>query len=102
MTVFSDMTDALFADEDMAVAGTYKPKVGFVQSVRVMMRREEDGEGLFSTGAVVGRLMADISTSELPAAVEGDTLTIDDTSYLVASVERRDTDRLIWSLSLTE
>ena len=86
----------------MAMDGVYTPASGVPIAVRVIMAREEDGAGFFSTGAVVGRQVAEIRTSELLSAAEGDALTIGDDGYLVASVERRDVDRLIWSLSLTE
>ena len=108
MTIFSDTIDALFTDDDMAVDGVYTPASGVPVAVRVIMAREEDGAGFFSTGAVVGRQVAEIRTSELRNAAEGDALTIgsdiafNSACYLVASVERRDSGRYIWSLSLTE
>ena len=102
MTVFNQAIDTLFTDANMAVDGDYTKNDGEVISVRVVMSREEEGAGLFSTGAVIGSLVAEIRTSELQGAAEGDVLTIGDDSYTVASVERRDSGRYIWSLSLTE
>jgi len=102
MTIFSDAINSIFEDDDMTVDGVYTPAGLSPMAVRVMMRREEDGAGFFASGAVVGRLVAEIRTSNLTEATEGDSLDIGSDSYLVASVERRDTDRLVWSLSLTE
>ena len=102
MTAFSDSIDTLFTDPNLSVAATYTPLVGDASTVRAVVRKPDDVDPIFQTGAVVPKYLADVRVSDLATPVEGDSITIPvgGTTYKVARPARTDPDQLIWTLSL--
>lgn len=101
MTVFDTMVDTLFADPNLAVAATFQHGTVAPVGCLVALKRPDREAALFASGGVVAELVAEVRASEVPAPVEGDTLTIAGTVYTIRRPER-DRDRLVWSLPLRE
>jgi hypothetical protein len=99
MTAFQDAVDATFAA--FGIVATYSPSGGDPVPVRVIARRPDTIVGFGET-----RVHAETATFELPASEvanprPGDQLTVSgDTFVIQGEPERRDPDRLVWTLDL--
>jgi hypothetical protein len=99
MTVFQGAVDATFAA--FWINAAYAPAGGDPVPVRVIARRPDTIVGFGET-----RIHAETSTFELPASDvasprPGDQLTISgETSIIQGEPERRDPDRMVWSLDV--
>lgn len=100
MNAISDAIDVAFNDDNIAANGLYKVGgSGAGVTVRVIKKSPDQDTGLLLTGGVVPVISADVRTSEVITATEGDTLTLDGTEYVI-SKPMRDARGLIWKLSL--
>lgn len=93
--------DAAFADPNTASDATYTPAVGDAVACRVIWRRPDELYQPFAGGGVaVPARVAEIRVSEVAAAAEGDSITIDGATYPVDAATRPDPRRLKWRLML--
>jgi hypothetical protein len=97
MTVFAGAVDATFAA--FGIVATYTPAGGDPVAVRVIARRPDTIVGFGET-----RIYAETATFELRAKEvanprPGDQFTVGGETFVVqGEPERRDPDRLVWSL----
>ena len=99
MTVFGSAVDATFAA--FGIDTSYTPAGGDPVAVRVIARRPDAIVGFGET-----RIQAETTTFELRASEvadprPGDRLTVDGETFVVqGEPERRDPDRLVWTLDV--
>jgi hypothetical protein len=99
MTAFAAAIDALFADPNLAGDAVYwsggaDPGI----AVRVIVHRP-DRIGDFGDTRIASETMTfDVRTAEIAEPAEGDTLDVDDVTYVIQGTPVRDTERLIWTI----
>jgi hypothetical protein len=99
MTVFQGAVDATFAA--FGIDALYTPAGGEPTSVRVIARRPDTIVGFGDT-----RIHTETATFELRASKfanprPGDKLTVGGETFVIqGELERRDPDRLVWSLDV--
>ncbi len=98
MGVFDDAIADLHADEDLAVAASYRQPNYTWQSVRVILSQPVDITG----ATIAGTVQADIQASAVTHTPQhGDELRIGATTYTVETAER-DALGLSWRLQLSQ
>lgn len=128
MTAVEIAIDAIFSDDNTAIDGEYTPAGGSPVPVRIIFRMEESPVDVFSgAGANTSRQVADIRSSEIVDAKEGDQLSITtvdgiplsssglpssaatpssgadlQNTWKIKGARYKDHNRLIWRLTLTE
>lgn len=101
MSVLDAAIDALFGDPTIARDALYVPAGGEAVSVRVVARRPDEIIGFGETRIHTETTMFDVRASEVAGPRPGDRLTLDGVDYVIqGEPERRDPDRLIWTLDL--
>jgi hypothetical protein len=97
MTVFAGAVDATFAA--FGVAAVYTPVSGDPVSVRVIARRPDTIVGFGETRIHAETATFEVRASEVASPRPDDQLTVDGETFVVqGEPERRDPDRLVWSL----
>jgi hypothetical protein len=97
MTVFAGAVDATFAAFGMDAV--YAPAGGEPVPVRVIARRPDTIVGLGETRIHAETARFEVRASEVASPRPGALLAVDgDTFVIQAEPERRDPDRLVWSL----
>jgi len=100
--MFDVMLDDLFADPHLARDATWRAGgAGDGVPVRLILRRPDETAAIFDVHATLPRLAAEVRASEVAAPAEGDLLSLDGADYRVRGAER-DSERLLWRLSLEE
>ena len=98
MSVFDDAAADLHADEDLAVAASYRRPSYTWQAIRVIMSQPVDP---VTGDTIAGSLQADILTADVrDEPGRGDELRIGDVTYKVESAEG-DTLGLSWRVTLS-
>lgn len=85
--------------DHLGVAAVYTPEGGQPVDIRVIARRPDEIVGFAEARIHAEIAIFEVRVSEVPAPRPGDRLTVDGTEYIVqGEPERRDPDRLIWTL----
>lgn len=101
MPVLDAVLDSLFGDPTIARDALYAPTGGEAVSVRVVVRRPDEIVGFAETRIHTETTVFDVRTSEVTDPRPGDRLTLDGVDYVIqGEPERRDPDRLIWTLDV--
>jgi hypothetical protein len=99
MTAFQGAVDATFAA--FGIDAVYTPAGGEPVSVRVIARRPDTIVGFGDTRIHAETATFEVRASEVANPHSGDQLTVDGQTLVVqGEPERRDPDRLIWSLDV--
>jgi hypothetical protein len=99
MTAFQGAVDATFAA--FGIDATYTPAGGELVSVRVIARRPDTIVGFGDTRIHAETATFELRVSEVANPRPGDQFTIgSDTSVIQGEPERRDPERLVWSLGV--
>jgi hypothetical protein len=99
MTVFQGALDATFAA--FGIEATYTPAGGEVVSVRVIARRPDTILGHGETRIHAETATFELRASEVASPRSGDQLTVaGDTFVIQGEPERRDPNRLLWTLDV--
>jgi hypothetical protein len=99
MTVFQGAVDATFAA--FGVDAVYTPAGGEPVSVRVIARRPDTIVGFGDTRIHAETAILELRASEVASPRPGDQLTVDGQTFIVqGEPERRDSDRLVWTLDV--
>ena len=102
MPVLDAVLDALFGDPTIARDALYAQTGGEAVSVRVVVRRPDEIVGFGETRIHTETTVFDVRTSEVTDPRPGDRLTLDGVDYVIqGEPERRDPDRLIWTLDVS-
>jgi hypothetical protein len=97
--VFAEAVDATFAA--LGIDATFTPAGGDPVSVRVIARRPDTIVGFGETRIHAETATFEVRASEIPSPRPGDQLALDGETFLVqGEPERRDPDRLVWSLDV--
>jgi hypothetical protein len=97
MTVFAGAVDATFAA--LGIDAVYTPAGGEPVSVRVIARRPDIIVGFGDTRIHTDTAAFDVRASEVANPRPGDQLTVDGETFVIqGEPERRDPDRLVWTL----
>lgn len=95
MSVFGDMTEALFGSV-VAEDATYTPPGGSAQAVRVVPAVDEDIGSFGQSRVQSSRGLFDIAVSDLASPVKGGVITHAGTDYTIKAFRHRDPSALIW------
>jgi hypothetical protein len=99
MTVFAGAVDATFAA--FGIDATYTPSGGSPVGVRVIARRSDTIVGFGETRIHAETATYEVRTSEVANPRPDDELTVGGETFVVqGEPERRDPDRLVWSLDV--
>jgi hypothetical protein len=99
MTAFEGAVDATFAA--FGIDATYTPAGGEPRPVRAIARRPDTIVGFGETRIPAETATFEVRASEVASPRQGDQLTVDNETFVVqGEPERRDPDRLIWSLDV--
>ena len=97
MTVFQSAVDATF--EAFGIDAAYTPAGGEPMSVRVIARRPDTIVGFGETRIHAETTTFEVRASEVANPRPGDQLSAGSETFVIQSEpERRDPDRLVWSL----
>ncbi len=101
MNAFSAAVDTVFAR--FGVDAVYTPDgggaVNVQLNVRVIARRPDEIVGFGDTRVITETNLFEVRSSEVATPRPGDRLTVDGAEYVIqGEPERRDPDRLIWTL----
>ena len=99
MTVFQGAVDATFAA--FAIDALYTPAGGEPISVRVIARRPDRIVGFGETRIHAETATFEVRASEVANPQPDDQLVVDGQTFVIqGEPERRDPDRLVWSLDV--
>ena len=99
MNAFAAAIDDLFDDPNIATDAVYTPAGDDPMTVRVIARRPDEIVGFGDTRIHTPTAVFDVRVSEVPAPGAGDTLEVGGETFVVqGEPERRDPDRLTWTL----
>jgi hypothetical protein len=100
MTVFQDAVDATFAA--FGIDAVYTPAGGEPVPVRVITRRSDTIVGFGETRIHAETAIFELRASEVANPRSGDQLTVGGDIFVIrGEPERRDPDRLVWTLNST-
>ena len=99
MMAFRGAVDATFAA--FGIEASYVPAGGEPVSVRVIARRPDTIVGFGDTRIHAETAILELRASEVASPRPGDQLTVDGQTFIVqGEPERRDPDRLVWTLDV--
>jgi hypothetical protein len=99
MTAFEGAVEATFAA--FGIVATYTPAGGEPVSVRVIARRPDTIVGFGETRIHAETATFELRASDVSGPGTGDLVTIGSETFVVqGEPERRDPDRLVWSLDV--
>jgi hypothetical protein len=99
MAVFQGAVDATFAA--FGIDAVYTPASGEPVSVRVIAKRPDTFVGFGETRIHTETATFELRASEVASPRPGDQLTVGGDTFLIqGEPERRDPDRLVWSLDV--
>jgi len=100
MNAFVIGTDALFADDNIAMDGIYTAEGGSPVLVRVVARRADSITGFGEAKLWSETQRFDLRVSEVATPRPGDRLEINDEALLIQGEPMRDAERLIWTIDV--
>ena len=99
MIPFSAAVDTVFAR--FGVDAIYTPDGGGAVTVRVIVKRPDEIVGFGDTRVLTETALFEVRASEVAEPRPGDRLTVDGADYVIqGEPERRDPDRLVWTLDV--
>ena len=99
MTMFAGAVDATFAG--FGIDAVYTPAGGDPVPVRVIARRPDTIVGFGETRIHAETATVELRVTEVASPRPGDQLTVDGDIFVVqGEPERRDPDRLVWTLDV--
>lgn len=99
MSAFSAAVDAIFAQFGMDAV--YTPDGGGAVNVRVIAKRPDEIVGFGDTRVLTETALFEVWASQVAKPRPGDRLTVDGADYVIqGEPERRDPDRLVWTLDV--
>lgn len=99
MNAFSAAVDTVFAQ--FGVGAVYTSGGGGAVNVRVIVKRPDEIVGFGDTRVLTETALFEVRASEVAEPRPGDQLTVDGADYVIqGEPERRDPDRLVWSLDV--
>jgi len=99
MTAFPGAVDATFAA--FGIDAVYTPSGGDPVQMRVIARRPDAIAGFGETRIHAETATFELRASEVPEPRPGDQLTVGGETFVIqGEPERRDPDRLVWSLDV--
>ena len=99
MTVFEGAVDATFAA--FGVEAVYTPAGGDPVTARVIARRPDTIVGFGETRIHTETATFEVRASDVATPRPGDQVTVDGQTFIIqGEPERRDPDRLVWSLDV--
>ena len=91
----------LFADTNLTQSAVYQAQGDDAVSVRVIARRPDEIIGFGETRIHSETTLFDVRTSDILDPRPGDHLTVNGVAYVIqGEPERRDPDRLVWTLDV--
>lgn len=97
MTAFAAAINAIFADPNMAVAATYRPRDGGADvACRVILQQADEVTDFGSSRIVSGTLRVDVRVAEVAAPVDGDLFIIGPRNVVVHGAPMLDSAGLVW------
>jgi hypothetical protein len=99
MSAFDLAVEDLFADPNIAKPATYRVGgIGDGISVRVITRQPDQEIEFGDISIHTATTIFEIMVSAVPTPAEGDTITMDDETFVIQGEPKRDAERLIWRL----
>lgn len=86
MTIFDDMADSVFTDENVSSAATYVMGTGSSSSVRVIVDEDVDTLAMGESELTDRRTVIGIRKSDIATPYPGDAITVGSTTYTVDNV----------------
>jgi hypothetical protein len=102
VTAVQAAINLLFADPNLSVAATYRPRAGAEVSVRLLRQRRghSDFDAGFQVGATAPADHAELRVAEMAAPQEGDVLDLGGGERYRVRKAELDGERLVWLLDL--
>lgn len=101
MNAFAAMFAALHADPNVSADAFYTPAAGAAVACRVVWSSGDRDVGVWDTGGVTTPArIAEVLSSAVATAAEGDTLTVGGAVYRITKATQPNSDRLTWRLEL--
>jgi len=100
MTAFSAALDALFADVNLGLDGTWYPAGGAPQPIRVIRKAPDEVTGFGAAQILSDTTLIDVRVTEMANPKPGDGISIGAENFTIQGEPRRDRDRLLWTLEL--
>jgi hypothetical protein len=98
MTVFQGVGDATFA---FGIDATYTPAGGDPVTVRLIARRPDTIVGFGETRIHAETARFEVRVNEVASPRPGDQLAVDSETFVIqGEPERRDPDRLVWTVDV--
>ena len=98
-SAFATAIDVLFADPNLGVDAIYRAGgVGHGTTLRTIIRQPDRVGSYGETRIVTETTVFDIRTLDVAAPVEGDTIEMNGTIYVIQGEPIRDAERLIWTI----
>ena len=99
MKVLAATIEMLFADPNLSSASIYRIQgTGDLLAIRVIARRPDQAFDFGDTRIRTETSLFDVRVSEVSSPRPGDTLEIDNETFVVQGEPMRDSERLIWTL----
>lgn len=97
---FDVAMDRLFADSNLARAAVYRAQGNEPIAVRVIARRADQVMDFGDTRVHTGNSLFDVLVSQVQQPIAGDTLEVDDETFVVQGEPVRDQECLVWTLDV--
>lgn len=98
MSAFSEMWDALFADDNIATDAEYTPAAGAASTVRVILRQPDAQLELLGGGVVTASTALVVRVSQVADPKVGETFEVGGVVYTINAAPKRDAKRLVWAI----
>jgi len=86
MTIFDDMADSIFTDDNFSSVATYMMGSGTTSSVRVVVDKDVDTLVMGESELTDRRTVIGIRKSDIPTPYPGETITVGSTIYTIDNV----------------
>lgn len=100
MTALDFAMEMAFTDPNLSRAAWYRDQAGQYREVRVVLRRPDESIA-FGAGRFVGEtVLADVRVCDVAEPLDGQTILIEEESFLIQGAPIRQSTRLVWRLEL--
>ena len=100
MTAFDAAMAVLFADPNIGRTVIYTVEGGQPRELRAILRRPDDVTSFGDARLWSEVTRMDLRVADVPAPRPGDRVQIDGDAFVIQSEPQRDSERLIWTISL--